>query len=232
MRFALLGPLQVHRDDTPIPIRGALRRTLLAALLLNRDAVVSADRLSELLWGSAAASSAPSLYNQVMRLRRTLDDDELIHAVAPGYLIRLKPDQLDLTEYTDLCAEARRAAASADWPRSAQLYAAALALWRGEMLADVPALHAHVSIHQFEEDRLAALQGRIEADLNLGRHEELVGELSTLTIAHPLRESFHAQLMLALSIFRDLGLQADIARSLMQLGRSCSSENESVTGHG
>lgn len=141
-----------------------------------------------------------------MRLRQVLNDEELIRAVAPGYLIRLKPDQLDLTEFTDLCARARRAAASADWPRSAELYAAALALWRGEMLADIPALRAHVSIHRFEEDRLAALQGRITAELNLGRPEELVGELRTLIAAHPLHESFHGQLMLAL---QRSGRQAD-----------------------
>ena len=200
MRFSLLGPLEVRRGDTPVPIRGALRRTLLAALLLNRDAVVSTDHLSELLWGNGAqpAAAAP-LHNQVMRLRQALGDDgDLIRAIAPGYLIRIKPDQLDLAEFTDLCATARQVAASADWQKASELYAESLGLWRGEILADVPALHAHASIPQLEEDRVVALRGRIEADLNLGRHDELVGELRTLTSIYPLRESFHAQLMLAL----------------------------------
>ena len=199
MRFSLLGPLHVRRGETPVPVRGPLRRTLLAALLLNRDAVVSADRLSELLWGAEATSSAPLLYNQVMRLRQALGEDgELIQAVAPGYLIRIEPDQLDLAEFADLCATARQAAARADWLKASELYAAALALWRGEILADVPALRAHASIPRFEEDRLGALQGRIEADLNLGRHDELIGKLRTLTVERPLHESFHAQFMLAL----------------------------------
>jgi DNA-binding SARP family transcriptional activator/tetratricopeptide (TPR) repeat protein len=200
VHFSLLGPLQVRRGEIPVPIRGALRRTLLAALLLNRDAVVSADLLSELLWGSeASTSTSPSLYNQVMRLRQVLGEDgELIQAVAPGYLIRLEPSRLDLAEFSDLCATARQAAARVDWLEASELYAAALALRRGEMLADIPALRAHAAVRRFEEDRLAALQGRIEADLNLGRHAELIDELSTLTTDHPLRESFHAQRMLAL----------------------------------
>jgi len=200
MHFSLLGPLEVRRGDTPVPIRGALRRTLLAALLLNRDAVISADRLSELLWGGAAQAAAPTpLHNQVMRLRQALgDDSDLIRAVAPGYLIRIKPDQLDLAEFTDLCSTARQAADSANWQKASELYSGALSLWRGEMLADVPALHAHAAIHQLEEDRVVALRGRIEADLSLGYHDELVGELRTLTSSYPLRESFHAQLMLAL----------------------------------
>jgi DNA-binding SARP family transcriptional activator len=200
VHFSLLGPLQVRRGETPVPIRGAQRRTLLAALLLNRNAVVSADRLSELLWGAEATASAlPSLYNQVMRLRQVLGEDgELIRAVAPGYLIRIGPGRLDLAEFADLCATARQAAADADWLKTSELYAAALALPRGEMLADVPALRAHAAVRRFEEDRLAALQGRIEADLNLGRHGALADELRTLTTEHPLRESFHAQRMLAL----------------------------------
>ncbi|HWG25934.1 AfsR/SARP family transcriptional regulator [Actinospica sp.] len=222
MRFGLLGPLQVRSNGADVPIRGTLRRTLLAALLLNRGAVVSADRLSELLWGDDAADAVTPLYNQVMRLRQALDDDgALIRAVPPGYLIHVAPDDLDLTEFTDLCARARDAAATSDWLDSAKLYTAALALWRGEMLADVPALHDHPSIHQLTEDHLVAVQGRIEADLNLGRHDELIGELRTLTKSHPLREAFHAQLMLAL--YR-AGRQADALSVYRDLRSASSSE--------
>jgi DNA-binding SARP family transcriptional activator len=105
--------------------------------------------------------------------------------------------------------------------RAAELYGAALALWRGEMLADVPALHGQVSIHQYEEDRLLALQGRIEADLQLGRQDELVGELRTLIGYHPLREAFHAQLMLAL--YRS-GRQADALAVYRELRRATIAE--------
>ena len=208
MRFALLGPVQVHGDDGPVEIRGALRRTLLAALLLRRGSVVSADRLGELIWGERPpATLATSLYNHIMRLRQALGEDaERLRAVAPGYLFRVEPGELDLDEFAGLCTRARQAAAKHEWCAAAELYGAALALWRGEMLADVPALHDQVSIHQFEEDRLLALQGRIEAELSLGRPDELVGELRTLIGYHPLREAFHAQLMLAL--YRS-GRQAD-----------------------
>jgi DNA-binding SARP family transcriptional activator len=222
MRFALLGPVQVHGDDAPVEIRGVLRRTLLAALLLSRGSVVSADRLAELIWGERPpAGVTTSLYNQVMRLRQALGEDaERIRAVAPGYLIHVEPGELDLDEFAGLCAAARRAAAGADWPGAAEHYSAALALWRGEMLADVPALHEQAAIHQYEEDRLLALQGRIEADLNLGRQDELVGELRTLIGYHPLREAFHGQLMLAL--YRSgrqadaLGVYRDLRRALIR----------------
>ncbi|HTJ68475.1 MAG TPA: BTAD domain-containing putative transcriptional regulator [Actinospica sp.] len=200
MHFSLLGPLRVRADGADVPVRGTLRRTLLAALLLHPDTVVSADHLSELLWGEGAKAvpTAP-LYNQLMRLRQALGDDgDLIRAVPPGYLIHVAPADLDLTEFTDLCAQARDAAATSDWLSSAKLYTSALALWRGRMLSDIPALHGHPAIQQFAENRLVALQGRIEADLNLGRHGELVDELRALTDTHPLREAFHAQLMLAL----------------------------------
>ena len=208
MRFALLGPVQVHGDDGPVEIRGALRRTLLAALLLSRGSVVSADRLGELIWGERPpATLATSLYNHIMRLRQALGEDaERLRAVAPGYLFRIEPGELDLDEFAGLCVRARQAAAAREWCAAAELYGTALTLWRGEMLADVPALHDQVSIHQFEEERLLALQGRIEAELNLGRQDELVGELRTLIGYHPLREAFHAQLMLAL--YRS-GRQAD-----------------------
>jgi DNA-binding SARP family transcriptional activator len=179
VRFALLGPVQVHGDDGGlVEIRGALRRTLLAALLLHRGSAISADRLGDLVWGDRPpAAVTTSLYNQIMRLRQALGDDgALIRAVSPGYLIHVAPAELDLTEFTDLCADARRAAAASDWSACSTLFTTALALWRGEMLADVPALHDHPAIHQYTEDRLLALQGRIEADLNLARHDELIGE--------------------------------------------------------
>jgi DNA-binding SARP family transcriptional activator/tetratricopeptide (TPR) repeat protein len=219
VRFALLGPVQVRGADGPVEIRGALRRTLLAALLLHRGSVVSADRLGDLLWGERPpASATTSLYNQIMRLRQALGPEaERIRAVAPGYLIDVEADELDLDEFSRLGAQARQCAAEGDWGRCAERYAAALALWRGEMLVDVAALHDHPSVHQFSEDRLLALQGRIEADLNLGRHDELIGELRTLTVSHPLREAFHAQLMLAL--YR-AGRQADALAVYRELRRA------------
>lgn len=220
MRFALLGPVRVLGDDGgPVEIRGSLRRSLLAALLLHRGSVVSADRLGELVWArNPPASVTTSLYNQIMRLRQALGaEGERIRAVAPGYLIEVEPEELDLDEFSLLCGQARRAAAYAEWARASERYAAALALWRGEMLADVPALHGQAAVHRFQEDRLMALQGRIEADLQLGRAEELVGELRALIGVHPLREAFHGQLMLAL--YRS-GRQAEALEAYRDLRRA------------
>ncbi|MBR7829100.1 tetratricopeptide repeat protein [Actinospica sp. MGRD01-02] len=197
MRYSLLGPLRVWSDGTEIPIRGRLRRALLAALVLDHDTVVHADRLVQLLWGDKADSGAP-LHNQLMRLRQALGDSALIRAVPPGYLLHVAPADLDLAAFTDHFVQANEAAASAEWLSARKLYAAALDLWRGEMLVDVPALHSHPAIQRYAEDRLVALQGRIEADLNLGRHAEIIDELKVLTVSNPLREALHAQLMLAL----------------------------------
>jgi DNA-binding SARP family transcriptional activator/Tfp pilus assembly protein PilF len=209
----------VHDDGGPVEIRGTLRRTLLAALLLHRGSVVSADRLGELVWAHhPPASVTTSLYNQIMRLRQALGAEaDRIRAVAPGYLIHVEPDELDLDEFTRLCGRARHAVAHGTWSQASEQYAAALALWRGEMLADVPALHGQAAIHRFQEDRLVALQGRIEAELNLGRADELVGELRGLIGYHPLREAFHGQLMLAL--YR-CGRQADALEVYRELRRT------------
>jgi len=208
VRFALLGPVDVHGGGGPVEIRGALRRGLLATLLLNHGSVVSTDRLGELVWGDNPPTSVTtSLYNQIMRLRQALGEDaDRIRAVAPGYLIHVEPGELDLDEFARLCSLAREATAHQRWTSASELYAEALALWRGDILADVPMLQSNAAIHQFQEDRLVAVRGRIEADLNLGRHEEVVGELHALISDHPLRETFHEQLMLAL--YRS-GRQAD-----------------------
>jgi DNA-binding SARP family transcriptional activator/Tfp pilus assembly protein PilF len=219
VRFALLGPVRVLGDDGPVEIRGSLRRTLLAALLLHRGSAVSADRLGELVWArNPPVSVTASLYNQIMRLRQSLGaHGERIRAVPPGYLIEVEPEELDLDEFSLLCGQARRASAYGEWARAAERYGAALALWRGEMLADVPALHGQAAVHRFQEDRLVALQGRIDADLSLGRAEDLVGELRGLIDVHPLREAFHGQLMLAL--YRS-GRQAEALEAYRDLRRA------------
>jgi len=203
MRYSLLGPLQVMDEDgAEVEVPGTLRRTLLAVLLLNAGSTVSADRLAELLWSSDADSARGArLHNQILRLRRSLDDHSgsgPIRAAATGYLIEVADGELDLHRFAAHSAEARRAAASGDWTKASAEYAAGLAQWRGAPLEDLPALAEEPVIQRLDEERWAALQGRIEADLNLGRHTEVVAELRTLTQEQPLREGLHAQLMLAL----------------------------------
>jgi DNA-binding SARP family transcriptional activator len=216
LRYVLLGPVRVHGEDGPLEIKGTLRRTLLAALLLHPNQVVSADRLAELLWGERPRVSATtSLYNQVMRLRQAFGPYAgRIRAVPPGYVIDVEPGELDTAVFADHCAAAAQAARAQDWATASREHAAALALWRGDALADVPSLQSTAAIQQLAEERILAVQGRIEADLHLGRHDQVIGELRTLIDRHPWRETFHGQLMLALyragrqpealDIYRDL----------------------------
>lgn len=220
MRFSLLGPIQARGGDGAVlEIRGTLRRTLLAALLLHADTVVSQDRLADWLWGGEQpASAAASLYNHLMRLRQALGEGgERISAVPPGYLIHVEPGELDLQVFARRRESAARAAALGRWAAAEQEYAAALGLWRGEPLADVPALAGHPLIRRLEEDRLRATGGLIEARLNLGRPDEVIGELVALTARYPLRETFHSQLMLAL--YR-AGRRAEALDTYLELRRA------------
>ena len=203
MRFSLLGPLRVAAEDgTEVEVRGTLRRTLLAELLLNAGSVVSASRLAELLWATdEPGARGARLHNQVARLRQDLGggtDAGRIKAAPPGYLIEVSADELDLRRFTAHSAAGRQAAGQGDWTTASAEYNAALALWRGAPLADLPALAGDPVVQRLDEERWSALRGRIEADLNLGRHTEAVAELRALIQDQPLREPLHAQLMLAL----------------------------------
>jgi DNA-binding SARP family transcriptional activator len=204
MEFLILGPLEASDGGRKLPLGGAKQRALLALLLLHANEVVSSDRLIDELWGEAGSrDAAKSLSVAVSRLRKTLapgrpagEQDGLLVTRAPGYELRLAPGQLDLKRFEQLVAEARTAT---DPATAAETLRDALALWRGQPLADLayePFAHAHIA--RLEELRLATLEERLRADLELGRHAELVGELESLVAEHPLREHFHGQLMLAL----------------------------------
>jgi DNA-binding SARP family transcriptional activator/tetratricopeptide (TPR) repeat protein len=201
MRFGLLGTVTVQRDGALVEMNSAMPRTILAVLLLNANTIVPVEALIDALWADGPpVSMTASLQNHVMRLRRLLGDEDgaRIRAVAPGYLIRVEPGELDLDVFEQLCSSGRLAVQSWQWARAARDLAAALALWRGEPAADVPVLSGHPRLRQLAETRSQALEGRIEADLELGRHRELIGELRTLAAGRPLREAFHGRLMLAL----------------------------------
>jgi DNA-binding SARP family transcriptional activator len=117
--------------------------------------------------------------------------------VEAGYALELEPGALDLERFENLVAEGRRALEEGDLDRAAETLRAALALWRGPALADFAyEPFAQAEIARLEEVRLAALEERIDADLALGRHAEIVGELAALVRAHPMRERLRGQLML------------------------------------
>src|SRR6185312_10383286 len=163
MQFALLGPIGVSGGEGPLEINGTLRRTLLAALLLRPNEVVSADQLADLLWGDRPnVSATTSLYNQVMRLRQALGPYAgRIRAVPPGYVIDVEPGELDTARFAKHRVVAARAAQSGDWATESREDAAALARWRGQPLADVEALQSSSANRQLFEERISTLQERI-----------------------------------------------------------------------
>jgi DNA-binding SARP family transcriptional activator/tetratricopeptide (TPR) repeat protein len=210
MEFCLLGPLAVRRGDAVLTVQAGKQRAVLAALLLNANRVVAVEELAETLWWTAPPPSARvTVQNYVVRLRKALGDEghSRIGTQPRGYVINVAAGELDLTRFEDLLGAARRAARDGLWDTAATQARAALALWRGEPLADVESeLLAAREVPRLADLRLQAQEIRIETDLHLGRHAEVTGELRRLAYAHPLREHAHALLMLAL--YRD-GRQAE-----------------------
>jgi WD40 repeat protein/DNA-binding SARP family transcriptional activator len=211
LEFRILGPLTVRVDGVSLPIGGPKQRALLA-MLLSANRVVSRERLiGELFPAQDAESADHPLRNHVSRLRKVLrpvaTDEPRLVARPPGYLLRVEPGELDLDTFERFVADAREALAEADPESAAESLRAAEALWEGRPLSDLEfEAIMHVEVDRLEELRLAVLEERIEAELELGRQLALVPELEALTAEYPFRERFRAQLMLAL--YRS-GRQAD-----------------------
>lgn len=199
LQFRILGPLEVMERDASLSLGGAKQRAVLAILLLHRGAAISSERLINELWGERPpATAAKTLQGYVFHLRRALGDG-LLHTRRAGYELELAPGQLDADEFERLAAEGRAALSDGDPAAAAGCLRDALALWRGPALADFAyESFAQAEIARLQEARLAALEDRIDADLALGRQEQLVGELDALVREFPLRERLRAQLMLAL----------------------------------
>ena len=210
VEFCLLGPLMVCHGGTLIRVPRGKQRVILATLLLNADRVVGVDDLVETLWGSGPPpSSLVAAQNYVMRLRKTLGDagrDRIVTQL-PGYLIRVADGELDVSRFEARVGEARAAARDGSWDRAAIHARTALDLWRGEPLVDVDSdVLAAREVPRLRELRLQAMEVRLDAELNLARHADVIAELRQLARAHPLREHLHGLLMLAL--YRD-GRQAE-----------------------
>jgi DNA-binding SARP family transcriptional activator/nucleotide-binding universal stress UspA family protein len=211
--YRILGPLEVVEADHPLPLGGPKQRSLLALLLLRANEVVSTDDLIDRLWGEQAPPTAAKVLQvQVWRLRKVLGTDGLVTR-SPGYVLRLEPDDLDLSRFERLVGEARMAEPAV----AAEKLRQALSLWRGPPLADLAYEgFASAEAARLEELRVVALEERIEADLAIGRHGKLVAELEALVAAHPLREQLRGQLMLALY---GSGRQAEALESFQQIRR-------------
>ncbi len=199
MEYRILGPLEVSAGGELLPLGPVKQRALLAVLLLNRGKIISRDRLIDELWGERAPKTAPkAIQNYVSRLRKLLPPQTLLTRT-PGYVAELAPGELDLDRFEQFVDEGRKALASGDSEGSAALLREALELWRGPALVEFESEpFAQTEALRLEEMRLSAIEERIDVDLGLGRHTELVGELETLVIRHPLRERLRGQLMLAL----------------------------------
>ena len=199
MEFRILGPLEVWDGGSEVSLGGPKPRALLAALLLSPNEVVSADRLIDDVWGEDSLErGAAALRVNVSRLRKALPPDVLATR-SPGYVLRVEPDELDLHRFERLVEEGRSLRARGFAADGSERLREALSLWRGAPLADFTyETFAQTAIARLEEIRLAAFELRIESDLALGRHDELVGELETLVAEHPLRERLWIYLMTAL----------------------------------
>jgi DNA-binding SARP family transcriptional activator len=199
MEFRILGPLEAWHEGGEVSLGGPKPRALLALLLLHPNEVVSADRLIDELWGDdSPEDAAAALRVNVSRLRKALPKDVLTTR-SPGYVVRVEPDELDLHRFERLVEEGRSLLARGAAADASGRLRKALSLWRGSALADFSyESFAQTAIVRLEEIRLAAVELRIDADLAVGRHDELVGELEALVAAHPLRERLRMYLMTAL----------------------------------
>jgi YVTN family beta-propeller protein len=199
MEYRVLGPLEVRDGGRSLPLAGAKQRALLALLLVNANHVLSRDRLIDELWGDEPPETAvQSLQVYISRLRKLLPADTLLRR-PPGYLLEVGEDELDLHRFERLLGEGHKALAADDAERASNILHEALALWRGPVLAEfVFEPFARSEVGRLEDLRLAAVEHRIEADLSLGRHTDLIGELEALIAENPYRERLRRQVMLAL----------------------------------
>ncbi|HZD24528.1 MAG TPA: BTAD domain-containing putative transcriptional regulator [Acidimicrobiia bacterium] len=204
LEIRILGPTEVfHHNGEAVRLPGGRGRTLLGLLVLNAARVVSTDRLIDELWGESPPPTVDTaLHGLVSQLRARLEPDRkrgepprLLLTRQPGYLLAVEPSHIDADRFRRLVVDAEDAE-----PRQALgLLRTALDLWRGQALADFTyEPFAQADIAALEELRLIALEKRVEAELALGRHREVIGELEALVAEHPLRERFREHLMLAL----------------------------------
>lgn len=205
MRYELLGPLRVVNEEGEIATIGAQKiETLLAALLIRSDQVVATDQLMTEIWGERVPRRATAgIHVYVSQLRKFLarcgGSGGPVVTRPPGYVLRSGDDELDYQSFLALVDKGREHAREGCHERASTCFENALGLWRGPALGDLshgPIVEGFVT--WLTETRLECTEMLIDAQLELGRHRELVGRLYSLTAEYPLRESFSRQLMLAL----------------------------------
>jgi DNA-binding SARP family transcriptional activator len=202
VEFRILGPLEVLEDGRPLALGRLKERAVLSVLLLHANEFVSRDRLIDELWGTSPPPTARKAVNvHISRLRQTLmcNGHDPIATAEGGYRLAVDPAQFDAERVRILITQARGCIADGDSATASRLLREALALWRGSTLTGIHLeSFGRDEVAQLDELRLAALMDRIDCDLALARHEQVLGELSLLVREHPLRERLRAQQMLAL----------------------------------
>ncbi|MFJ5139765.1 BTAD domain-containing putative transcriptional regulator [Streptomyces sp. NPDC088707] len=200
MRFTILGPVEVVVPGSDVPGLAPRHRAVLAYLLLHAGAAVSTDRLVDAMWGPLPPDSARAQIQTtiaaIRRMLRASGNDRMLVTRPAGYVITPEPGQLDLDEFTGLIATS--SAAPEDPVATVDRIRTALALWRGEPLADITAHYVQGARGRLNGQRLTAVERLAELELSLGRHDDLIDELSVHVAAHPLRERLCCRLMLAL----------------------------------
>jgi predicted ATPase/DNA-binding SARP family transcriptional activator len=199
----LLGPVRAVRLGREIALGGPKKRAVLALLLLEAGRVVPTGRLMEELWrGSPPRGAAVTLRSYVSRLRAVLGPDAVLEGGGGGYVITVRSDDVDAGRFERLVAAGQAALDAGEAAAAAGRFAEALGLWHGRALADVCEVEAlALESARLEELRLAAVEGRIEADIALGRHARVIGDLERLVAEFPVRERLWRLLVLAL--YRD-----------------------------
>jgi DNA-binding SARP family transcriptional activator len=216
MEFRLLGSVEVVINDKPVAIAASRQQIALALLLLEAGHVVSVDRIIDALWGDEPPRTARSQVQiTISALRRLLGEFEIV-TQPPGYMIKAPPESIDLACFEELTSSGARAAAEQRVPEALTDLRAALALWRGPALDGIESEVIRGAATRLTESRIATYQDCLELELQLGRHQEIISELTELVAEHPLNERFRGQLMLAL--YRG-GRQAD-ALETFRAGRA------------
>jgi DNA-binding SARP family transcriptional activator/pimeloyl-ACP methyl ester carboxylesterase len=196
--FRILGPFEATDGARPLSLSGGKQTALLVLLLLDAGRVVPVDRIVDDLWGEDVPETAQKMVQiHVSQLRKALPEPRL-RTRAPGYVLEVGADELDLARFERLVADGRRALSDGDAEQAAELLRKGLALWRGPALAELSEPFARHESARLEEVRVDALESRLEADLAVGRHGDVVGELEALVARHPLRERLRSLQMVAL----------------------------------
>ncbi|MFI0367099.1 BTAD domain-containing putative transcriptional regulator [Actinomadura sp. 1N219] len=213
LNFRVLGPLELRRGERPVDLT-CQQRALLAALLVDANRAVPTDRLAEALWGENLPAAAPSRVRTLISdLRRVCDADRILTA-SRGYLVRVRPGELDADVFATTIDEAREASAEGRLEDAKALFDAALGLWHGEPAWELAGTSVCAEVSRLCESWRAAMEARAEVKLTLGLHSDVISEMRRLAAEHPLCERPHALLMLALqrggrlaealAVYRDL----------------------------